>query len=356
MKPWIHLVLFLVCACLRAEDQPRYLASGPLQDTSLSAIQCYGVVGPHTGSQFDLAAHVGMAPCGFLFIHELNRNTAPVIRGFDQMGGLYSVLGVRLYTILLGQDRTADEQKLKSVNGSLRLREPILLNVDGPEGPGNYALNRKSTLTLVFANQGKVTRSFGITDAGQHDLPAIEKAIQDMVGILPDDPQDLKEFLWDRLPQDPQSLKALLLAQTLEIRRLTAAFQRQDGSGRMASPGMMRRPKEDESTPSAEPAATPGAAQDKPSGESERPAPQRKGQPPVDPQLNSLLRSLIRKTQTPEQIDTIISSIQERSTKSDDLKDQTIQMFQLMLSFRDRYGSEYAQEKAEKLLQQLESK
>ena len=74
------------------------------------------------------------------------------------------------------------------------------------------------------------------------------------------------------------------------------------------------------------------------------------GNPPVDPRLKKLFRSFIRQTNSQETTDHLLIEIRNRLRQSDQLRIEVIQMFRLMLSISDRYGSPYAQEQARTFL------
>ena len=80
--------------------------------------------------------------------------------------------------------------------------------------------------------------------------------------------------------------------------------------------------------------------------------PKRQGKPPEDSKLNALLRSFIRKTNDEAKADEVYARITKRAGESDALKGEAIEMFKLMLSFRDRYGIEHAQKLAEGFLKE----
>ena len=82
------------------------------------------------------------------------------------------------------------------------------------------------------------------------------------------------------------------------------------------------------------------------------PNPNRVGKPPEDPQLNSLLRSFIRQTNDDARADTVYGEIVARAAESAALNSEVVEMFKLMLSFRDRYGTTHAQSLAEGFLKE----
>nr|NIP96381.1 hypothetical protein [Akkermansiaceae bacterium] len=215
-------LLVLGQSALLAQDDAgeAALVSGPAAGSELTPVKCYATDGPYRGEEFDAVGKLGDSPGALLFVHELTRNTAPVLRGLDDLASEFSILGFKSFTILLTGDRTAGESQLKRVNGSLRLANPIVLSIDGAEGPGNYALNRKAALTLVFAGDGKVVESMALTDTGPNDVPVIREAIEGITGKIPEDPAELKKLIAGRLPGDPDRLKQFATEQAVELRRL----------------------------------------------------------------------------------------------------------------------------------------
>jgi hypothetical protein len=343
------LALGLAQSALRAQDEAKEtpLNSGPAVGTALTPVKCYATNGSLSGQEFDAAAKLGNAPCAFLFIHELTRNTAPVLRGLDNLTTEFAILGFKSYTVMLSGDRTAGEAQLKRVNGSLRLANPIALSIDGAEGPGNYALNRKAALTVVFAKEGKVTKSLALTDTGPNDVPVIRKAIVALTGELPEDPAELRRLVAASLPADPEKLKLLAADQMLELKRLRAQLVQLRQQARAGGTAMRRQPaRPARPAPGAPPQ---GRGPSRPNA-AERPA--RQGSAPDDAELGSLLRSFIRQTNDQARADEVFDAVKVRAASDDGLNKEAIEMFKLMLSFPDRYGTEYAQGLAKSFLKE----
>jgi hypothetical protein len=338
------------------------IVTGPPVGTALTPVMAYGAGGPQSGPfdgrELDVAAEIGEGPGALLFVHEITRNILPVVRGLDITANRYAIKSFKSFTLLLHADRSAAESRLKAVNGSLKLRNPMLLSLNGAEGPGNYALNRKATLSLILVNHGKVVRSVALTDVNQEDAGKLSEWVEELTGPIPSNPAELRGLVEARLPKDTESLRKLALDQGVEIQELYAQLQRvQNRTGGM-QPNQMAQERRD--TPRAR-AARPGApgrrvespeTTQEPSTNAGTPPPVqvRQGKPPEDPELNSLLRSFIRKTHDAAQVDAIFADIEKRAGLNDDLKTEAVEMFKLMLSFRDRYGSDHAQELAEGFL------
>lgn len=370
-----HVALFAIAGLLVGELHSQDLKTGPSAGTKLTPVKAYGVGGPHpgpyTGREFDVAREIGDGPGAILFMHELTRNILPVVRGLDQFGSEYSLKGFKTFTLMLSPDRTAAESRLKAVNGSLKLRNPVVLSLDGAEGPGNYALNRKATLSLVLVDGGKVVRTHAYTDVNAEDEGILRGWVEEMVGSIPENLGDYREMAKANLPKEAGELRSLAVEQAVEIRRLQAQVARlkeQQGGryGMRQDPRNMRRGEQPKMRRDG--AAREGGSQ-RPDGRRGEGAgrggeremkkdggsdakPQRQGRPPEDPELNSLLRSFIRQTNDDSRADEVFGQIQARAKESDELRVEAVEMFRLMLSFRDRYGTKHAQELAEGFLKE----
>ncbi len=323
------------------------LESGPSQGTASTPVMAYSPVGQRAGEEFDAVAAIGDGPGALLFIHEMTRNALPVIRAIDQAGQEFSLLGLHTATLLLSDDRTAAETKLKAVNGSLKLKNPIVLSLDGADGPGNYALNRKAVLTLIVLNAGKVIRSAAFTDVNQKDSVTVRDWIAEVTGPLPDNPKKLRALAATSLPENGDALRVLATDQAVEMHRLrgeVVRLKQKLADARYAGRGMTMRGGDKGS----EGKAMKGTEQTEPKAPAK--SAKREGASPSDTELSDLLRSFIRKTNDKAANDTTFTSIKTRAATNDDLHTQTVEMFKLMLSFRDRYGTDYAQGLAESFL------
>lgn len=339
------------------------IVTGPPTGTALTPVMGYGAGGPHPGPfdgrELDVAAEIGDGPGALLFVHEITRNILPVVRGLDITANRFAIKSFKSFTLLLHADRSEAESRLKAVNGSLKLRNPMLLSLDGAEGPGNYALNRKATLSLILVNHGKVVRSVALTDVNQEDVGKLSEWVEELTGPIPSNPAELRGLVEAGLPKDTESLRKLALDQGVQIQALYAQLQRVQNRTAGMQPNRMTPERRDPPRArAARPGApgrrdgTPEAAQERPTTDATTPPPVqvRQGKPPEDPELNSLLRSFIRKTHDAAQVDAIFADIQKRAKVNDDLTTEAVEMFKLMLSFRERYGTDHAQELAEGFL------
>jgi hypothetical protein len=83
---------------------------------------------------------------------------------------------------MLSSDRPKAEQFLQTARGSLNLKAPAGISVDGQEGPGNYGLNRKMTVTILVARENKVVANFAIVQPNETDAPKVLEAVAKVLG------------------------------------------------------------------------------------------------------------------------------------------------------------------------------
>jgi len=200
------------------------IVSGPAVGTKLTSVRAYAPLGPYAGREFDAAAEIGDRPGALLFLHEMTRNTYHVIRGLDELASEYALTGFRSFTLRLAGDRTSAETAISARNGrdtgghrfsvvgkfgALHLRNPIALSLDGLDGPGNYALNRKAVLTLILVKDGKVLNSIAFTDTGAKDVETVRKWVKETVGPIPEEDAALSKLISQRLPKDRDELRKL---------------------------------------------------------------------------------------------------------------------------------------------------
>jgi hypothetical protein len=257
----VALATVLLLAGLSAQERPRdpdsppSPQSGPPAGRALTELKVVGVAGPRKGQQYDAAADLHTGPAAILFVHDpLERRIVPVVRAFDQECARLLVLGLHSCCVRLCADRTQAEQHTPLVVQSLRMRDPMLVSTDGAEGPGNYALNRKVSLTLVLCRDGVVLESLAYTDTGQNDVPQLQQKLQALAGPLPVDAAGLQQALDRTLPKERAALLASVARLEQDRQRLQQLLTETEhqleqarGGGRpMDTTGQMREPSADE--------------------------------------------------------------------------------------------------------------
>ncbi|MCC7065453.1 MAG: hypothetical protein IT456_21795, partial [Planctomycetes bacterium] len=241
-RPLAILALSLLVPFLAAQDTPE-LSSGPAVGIDLPACAVYAPSGPFAGTEFDAAQRIGKGPGVLLFVHELTRNTAPMITGLDRLAVQLAWTGLETHTIRIAADRNEAEAAVKRSSDALQLHRPVLVSTDGGEGPGGYALNRKAMLTLVLAKDGKVVRSVAFTDTGRADLTKLRGLVEEVTGPIPTDAKALREAMEQRLTRDPERLRQMTIELALLLQRTERTNdQRMQRNARPEAPADAAKP------------------------------------------------------------------------------------------------------------------
>ena len=172
-------VLLLGAAHARADD-PIY--SGPQAGETLTPFRVRAFSGPGTGEEVELPGPTGGKPTVLIFVHEVTRPALQLIRPVDHYGAKWAELGLATRVVWLAADPAQAEAFLARAKDSLRLKSPVVVAMDGAEGPGNYGLNRKVTLTILVAKGDKVTANFAIVQPNETDAPKVLAEVAKLVG------------------------------------------------------------------------------------------------------------------------------------------------------------------------------
>lgn len=311
-----------------AQQEPR-IASGPARGSALGPLRVAALAGPEAGSEYDLAARCARGPAAILFVHELTRNVAPLLRAFDEQCADLAVIGLRSATVLLAADRTAAEQRVPVVSRALQMLAPMVLSVDGAEGPGGYALHRKAELTLVLAHDGVVTDAFALVDTGRQDLDLLAASLAALVGPVPTD-EELPAALAAALPQDRDALVELVVRLERQRRRLCEQREealRQRGTDRARREPGMRGQGPGDTTGG-------GMRADAPA----RPAPL---QLVEDAELGAILRRIVRRDADAAALDEAFAALDRRLAAAAGLREPARRAVARVLDETD-YGNEAA--------------
>jgi hypothetical protein len=275
------------------------LFSLSLQDPKLSGPQPgektpgFRVFDVGSRQEADYMADGKGAPAVLVFIHELTRPGAGLMRALDENGRIKQARGLRTLFISLSEDRDGAERHLPQVIKSLNLKCPMGISLDGKEGPGSYGLNREVMLTILVARDNKVTANFAIVSPNETDAPrikaAIDEALKAAAQALPGTPEEVR-------------LREELAAAREEIAALKIQLERTGEPGPRR--GEMERPKEDET-------------------------------------LVNHCRRLIQKAATQEQLDAAVKDIEAYIGTNETLRKQYLAILGRILDLK--YGNELGQ-------------
>lgn len=191
----------LVAVSALADDQPAEF-SGPQKGEAIASFKVRGVLGDNAGEEYDLVKAADGKPLVLFFVHERNRPSVGLARIVMTYAATRKADGLNSGLIFLTGDATATEEWAKIAANALPKDVPVGISTDGAEGPGAYGLNRKVTVTVLVAKEGKVTANFALVQPSVAvDAPKIAAAIAEVIGGKAPTIEELERLSASRRPQ-----------------------------------------------------------------------------------------------------------------------------------------------------------
>lgn len=275
--------------------------SGPQKGEKLPGFKVLGMNGVEKGREVDSIAEGKGAPILIVFVHEVTRPAAQLLRRLDNHA---AARGVRALIVLLAEDMNMAERYAPILQDIMKYKGALGISVDGKEGPGSYGLNQEMTLTILLGKEDIVVANWALRSPTDTDAPPILQAIDRIAGV--------RDSLARTEALRKQDLEARVAALEDEVRELREAIER-----------LARQ--------TAAPAA--------------------KGAPTVDPALTVLFRRLIRPDNPNGEVDRAIAEIEAHVGEAADLRKQAIETAARIVDLK--YGTEYARKRAAELAGRL---
>lgn len=197
MKALICVLLVASAYSLVAADESQEVFSGPQPGEQVQSLTVSGVRGEDSGKSVDLIKKSTHGPLLIVFFHEKTRPAFALTNTVAKFAETRVDKGLTAGIVYLTADATETENWLKTVNANLPSKTFLGVSPDGLEGPGSWGLNRNVAVTVVVANEDKVTANFALLQPSVDvDGPKIFQAIADVTGGGPI--PDVAEFSGSR--------------------------------------------------------------------------------------------------------------------------------------------------------------
>jgi hypothetical protein len=193
------MLTFALAVAFTLADDP--VLSGPQPGEKLPAFKAEGVLNAEAGKTIEPVKDAKGGPIAIVFIHEITRPALQLIRPVDAFGDKWSKDGLRTHFVWLSADRAKTEEFIRRAEKSLNVKAPVSI-YSGLEGPDNYGLNRKVTITIVVANKDKVTASFAIIQPNETDAPKVLEAMAKAVDKKPPTAEEIRAVSAPMRPVD----------------------------------------------------------------------------------------------------------------------------------------------------------
>ncbi len=186
----------LILPPVAAQEAENPVFSGPQKGEKLLPFKVMGVYDEVAGKELAFVTAADGKPLLLIFLHKLTRPSfglARILSGYclERKKDGISVAIVWLHE---ADDRSTAEAYLTRARGSLRIDVPMGLSADGSEGPGAYGLNRNVTLTVLVASEGRVAANFALVQPSDRDAPKILAEVVKLIGGEPPTSEDLQKY------------------------------------------------------------------------------------------------------------------------------------------------------------------
>ncbi len=190
---WFVLLLAFSSLALSAADP---VFSGPQAGESLSPLKVMAVYDDNAGKEIDPIEIAGGKPTMLVFVHQLTRPSMALTRALTSYAKNQADHGVVSAIIWLDDDKAGAEAYLTRARKSLNFTVPVGISVDGGEGPGAYGLNRNVELTIVIANENKVTANFALVQPSVTEAAKIAAELAKLIGGKPPEQADMEKLAY----------------------------------------------------------------------------------------------------------------------------------------------------------------
>ena len=166
------MTTLLLTAALFAGGVP----SGPQVGDKLGDFKAHAFSGPDAGKEVKLHEKAKDGPLMLVFVHEITRPGFQLLKPLDKFASENEKL--KTYIVWLSPEKEKAEEFLKRAQNSLNLQSPVLISLDGKDGPPAYGLNDQVKMTVLIARDNRVVSNFALVDPNQTDARKVIMAAQ----------------------------------------------------------------------------------------------------------------------------------------------------------------------------------
>ena len=155
-------LLLLTVLATTAFAQDAPVFSGPQVGETLPPLKVKVALGEMQGKEIDIVEQVAGQPLLLIFFHSRTRPAFGLTRAVTAYATSKAKAGLQTHVVFLTADPTDTEKWMGVVKNNLPKEVVYSISGDGIEGPGAYGLNRNVTLTVLVGKDGKVTENLAL--------------------------------------------------------------------------------------------------------------------------------------------------------------------------------------------------
>jgi hypothetical protein len=157
--------------------------SGPQVGEKLPAFEATYALDEDAGKPFEVVKRDDKHPTLVVFVNEITRPGIGLTRLVLGYAATRKKDKLASTLVFLSDDVSEAEARIKRARHAMPQDVPIGIAIGGKEGPGSYGLNHNVQLTVLVANEGKVTANFALVQPSvAADGPRIGAALADVLG------------------------------------------------------------------------------------------------------------------------------------------------------------------------------
>ncbi len=167
-----------------AKSTDKKIFSGPQAGETLSEVPVWVASKDDQPShKVDLAEFSKKSPVAIAFLHEKSRPAFGLARLMSAFAQRRKESGLQVVFVRLTEDRSSEEKWLRQIRRYFSGPTQLAVADGGIEGPGSLGLNRLVAMTILIAQDGKVTSNFALTQVSTAtDGPLVLAAMNEVSG------------------------------------------------------------------------------------------------------------------------------------------------------------------------------
>jgi hypothetical protein len=177
------LFLWLWPSLAFADDPPVF--SGPQVGERLAPLQVTLAYGGETGHKTEFISQSGGKPTLLVVVNGANRPAAGLTRVLMHYAEMQPAADLFAGIVWLTDDASGAEKYFQQAASWWGVQAPVGITVDGAEGPGSYGFNRNVNVTVLVANEKRVTANFALVQPSLTDVPKILDEVVKLTGGRP---------------------------------------------------------------------------------------------------------------------------------------------------------------------------
>ena len=163
------------------KDEKDRILSGPQPGEKLTPFKVLEVINSEQVKEVEVVKPGDKGTTLICFMHKLTEPAIGLMMHVEYWAAKQT--GVRGHYVMLTGDRAKSETQARGwARRPFFTKSPLSISLDGPEGPGEYGLNRNATMTVLLAKDNKVIKSFAFEDPSGRDSEPVLAALGKTLG------------------------------------------------------------------------------------------------------------------------------------------------------------------------------